>query len=129
MTSRERRSDTPQKAEHFFCDCALGGAVFRQVQATIGGLGGCDLRVDETQVGWARRRGFAFLWLPGRWLQGQHAEVVLSVGLPRHDDSPRWKQVTEVRPGLFMHHLELRATSDIDSEVDNWLAEAFEAAG
>ena len=54
---------------------------------------------------------------------------MLSVGLERRDESPRWKQVVEVRPGRFMHHLELRSADEIDDEVRAWLREAWELAG
>jgi hypothetical protein len=35
----------------------------------------------------------------------------------------------EVRPGRFMHHLELWSADDLDDEVEGWLRAAWEAAG
>ena len=86
----------PRDAEAHFADSPLGLAVLRRVEALLADLGPCELRVRRTQVGWARRRGFAFLWLPGRWLAHPGAEVVLSLALPRRDASPRWKEVHNV---------------------------------
>lgn len=117
------------EAEAFFAGSSLGLAVFRRVQAVLEQCGPCDLRVARTQVGWARRRGFAFLWLPGRWLRAPDAEVVLTVALTRRDPSPRWKEVVQPRPGLHVHHLELRDAADVDEEVAQWLREAYAAAG
>lgn len=34
----------------------------------------------------------------------------------------------EVAPGRFMHHLEVRAATDLDAEVLSWLREAREGA-
>ncbi|MHB1344909.1 MAG: DUF5655 domain-containing protein [Thermoleophilia bacterium] len=76
-----------------------------------------------------RRRTFAWAWLPDRYLGLDHAPLVLSVALERRDGSCRWKQVVEPSPGRFMHHIELRCTSEIDDDVSRWLREAWVAAG
>jgi hypothetical protein len=120
---------TAAQAEAFLADFPVGLTAFHTVDAWLADRGECELRVARTQVSWARRRGFAFLWLPGAWLAHPGADVVLTIGLLRRDRSPRWKEVTESRPGLFVHHLELHDASDLDSEVEHWLEEAFESAG
>ena len=53
---------------------------------------------------------------------------MLSLAFPARDGSPRWKQITEVTPGRFMHHLELRSEAEIDEEVRGWLRRAWEEA-
>lgn len=112
----------------FFAESSLGLSAYRRVQELLDALGPCDLRVARTQVGWARRRGFAVLWMPGRWLRRPEAEVVLTITSDHLIHSPRWKEVVDVRPGLVTHHLELRSVDDIDSEVGAWLADAYRAA-
>lgn len=54
--------------------------------------------------------------------------LVLTVGLRRRDDSPRWKEIIEPAPRRFAHHLELHSGADIDNEVRCWLQEAWEGA-
>jgi Domain of unknown function (DUF5655) len=54
---------------------------------------------------------------------------VLTVVLPERDGDPRWKEVVEPRPGVFMHHLELRVADDIDDPVKSWIKRAYDAAG
>jgi hypothetical protein len=54
---------------------------------------------------------------------------VLTVYLPQRLDSARFKEVVQVRPGLWAHHLEIQAVTDIDDEVASWLAQAWDAAG
>jgi hypothetical protein len=127
MTSKRwaSRSD----AEAFFVDDPLGLAVFERLQMAVDRCGGAELRVAATQVGWARRRGFAFLWSASQWLGPRAAPLVLSLYFPTRVDSPRWKQLVQVRPGLWVHHLEVREVTEIDDEVLQWLADAFAVAG
>ena len=129
MARTPREPSAPDDAAAFFAASELGWSAFQRVQGLIDRLGPCELRVTRTQVGWARRRGFALLWMPGRWLTAPAAEVVLTITLDGGLDSPRWKEVVEVRPGLFTHHLELRSVDDIDDEVESWLSDAFSSAG
>lgn len=119
----------PPGAEVLFADSPLGLSALDRVATILDGIGPVQVRTTRSQVAFRHRRGFAWLWLPGRWLRHPGAEVVLSIGLPRHDPSARWKQVVEPRPGRWMHHLELRDVEDLDAEVAGWLAEAWAAAG
>lgn len=99
--------------------------LFTAVRRTVEAAGPCTLRVTRSQVAFRRRTGFAWAWMPGKWLRGQVAPLVLSISLPRRDRSRRWKEVVEPAPGRFMHHLELRDPSDLDDEVRAWVAEAW----
>lgn len=116
-------------AEEWLSSDELGLAVFQRVAQIVQEQGGAELRVAATQLGWARRRGFAFLWSPRRWLGERGAEVVLSFDLSRRDASPRWKQVVQVRPGRFLHHLEVRSIDEVDDEVARWAVEAYDGSG
>ena len=48
--------------------------------------------------------------------------VVLSVSLPRHDPSPRFKEVVHPTAQQWLHHLEVQDLADLDAEVEAWLA-------
>ena len=109
--------------EAFLADSPVALAAFGRIHDAVTAPGPAHLRLSATQVTWADRRGFAFLWLPGRWLGPRGAPAVLSIAATRSIPSPRWKQVVEVRPGLWMHHLELAAGEDVDDEVVAWLDE------
>lgn len=113
----------------FFAGHPLGLAVFERLQADLGPLGDVEVRVSTSQVTFSRRRGFAHVWLPGRYLAHPGADVVLSVALRRRIDSPRWKQVVEPRPGRWMHHLEVTDVAEVDAEVLSWVREAADCAG
>jgi hypothetical protein len=112
----------------FFAGWEESRRLFEVLRGAVDELGPAQLRVGKSQVAFSRRRAFAWAWIPGRYLRGEHAPLVLTVSLHRRDASPRWKQVVEPAPGRFTHHLELRAPQDVDSEVRAWLREAWTAA-
>ena len=122
-------ADTAQTPEEHLAGHPLALATYERVRAVLTAAGPLEVRVSKSQVAFRRRRGFAYLWLPGRYLAKPAADVVLSVALGRRDGSPRWKQVVEPAPGQWMHHLEIRDEADVDAEVEAWLREAADRAG
>lgn len=126
VKSRERGEVTP---EEFLAGHPAALAVFERVREVLGGRGAVEVRTSKSQVAFRRRRGFAWLWLPGRYLSKPGAEIVLSVALGRKDGSVRWKEVVQPSPNHWMHHLELNDASEVDDEVAGWLREAAARAG
>lgn len=114
--------------EEFFAGQPLARQIFGALHARITALGGVELRVSKSQVSYRRRRVFALLWLPGRYLRPPAAALVLTLALRRRQPSPRWKEIVEPYPGHFTHHLELRSAEEIDGEVLAWIDEAWAAA-
>lgn len=104
-------------------------SVYEEVYARLGALGSFDMRTTKSQIAFRRKRGFAYLWLPGQYLQHSDAEVVLSIALGREVRSGRFKEVVHPAERHWMHHLEVHGPDEIDDEVVEWLAEAFERAG
>ena len=111
----------------FFAGRPEARALFAGLLAAVAATGPVRVRVSKSQVALERARTLARVWLPDQYLGPGHAPLVLTVGLRRRDGSPRWKQVVEVKPGRFTHHLELRSATEIDAEVLGWLAEAEQA--
>lgn len=118
-----------QDVVDFLAGHPMAQAVFDRVQSVLADAGGCSVRVGRSQVAFRRRRGFAYLWLPGQYLARPAAEVVLTVALGRHDPSPRWKQIAHPAGAHWIHHLEVHDPADVDEEVAGWLREAAERAG
>jgi hypothetical protein len=89
------------------------------------------VRTSTSQVALRRSggRGFAYLWLPRRYLGARGAPLALSIVLGRHDPSPRFKEVAHPSPAHWIHHLEVHDVLDVDGEVAAWLREAVEHAG
>lgn len=103
-------------------------SVFTKVRACLVDLGPLEVRTTKSQIAFRRRRGFAYLWLPGPYLKNPDAEVVLSIALGRHDRSERFKEVVHPAARHWMHHLEVHGPDEIDDEVVEWLREAGERA-
>ena len=124
----EPDSAVDHAARTFFKGSHLGLAVYEQVRSIIERGGPVEIRVGRSQVAFRRRRGFAYVWRPGQYLDRPDAEVVLSIALPRRIQSVRWKEVVQPSPRTWMHHLELYSVLDLDGEVEGWLDEAGAAA-
>jgi hypothetical protein len=121
-------TDPGATPESFLEGHQLALAVYARVREAIAALGPFEVRTTKSQVAFRRKHGFAFLWLPGQYLARPASEVVLSIALGRHDPSPRFRELVHPSPKQWMHHLEIKAVSDIDDEVAAWLFEAAERA-
>jgi hypothetical protein len=93
-----------------------------------GAAGPAGIRASKSQVAFRGKRGFAYMWWPGRYLKSD-VPAVLGIALSRRIDSPRFKEVVNPSPGVWMHHLELRSERDLDAEVAGWLGQARAEAG
>lgn len=114
--------------EQVFSGSPLGLELFHAVERLLATPAPAAMRTTKSQVAFRERRGFAYLWWPGRYV-GSDVPAVLSIALPRRIDSPRFKQVVNASPGVWMHHLELYSEADLDAEVAGWLREARAEAG
>lgn len=113
----------------FFGDAAKAARLHAAVERAVDRAGPSAERITRSQVAFRRRRAFAWTWRPKQYVGPHGAPLVLSISLGRRDRSKRWKEVVEPSPGRFMHHLELYRIRDVDAQVRQWLAEAWESAG
>lgn len=116
-------------AEEFFMGQDRAKQLFETLRSSVDAIGTTELRVTKSQIAFYRRKAFAWVWMPGKYLRGKSAPLVLTLGFRSKKTSPRWKEIVEPAPGRFTHHLELYAINDIDNEVRDWLREAWLAAG
>lgn len=114
--------------DDFFAEQAESRRLFEAVQQAVETAGPVEIRVSKSQVSFRNRRTFAWVWMPGQYLRGKTAPLVLTLAFFDRDSSPRWKEVVEPRPGRFTHHLELYSADDIDDEVRGWLQKAWAQA-
>ena len=122
------RRGQPLSLSQFFHGDPGGRALFDVVASTVDGLGDHDVRVTKSQIAFRRRRSFAFVWRPDRYVNSD-VPAVLSIALPYRLESDRFKEIAHPTAAVWMHHLELNGVGDIDHEVRNWLAAAYEEAG
>ena len=112
----------------FFNDSPSARTIYDAAERMASSLGPMKIRVSKSQIVFSRRRGFAYLWRPGMYVRSD-IPLVLSLPLPRHESSPRFKEVAHPSPAVWMHHLELPDSTGLDGEVQEWMREAYAAAG
>jgi hypothetical protein len=87
------------------------------------------MRISKSQIAFKRKRNFAIVWIPGKYLSnGASAPLVLTLSFGERDPSLRWKEVVLAAKGHYTHHLELHDEGDLDAEVIEWLRTAWAAA-
>ena len=119
---------TTATPEDFFEGSDRGLVLYRAVvQAMQSFDADVDLRVSRSQIAFRRRRGFAYVWVPGHYVKST-VPLVLSIAVDRPLNSERFKEVVHPSPTVWMHHLELHETAEIDGEVIGWLQTAYESA-
>lgn len=113
-----------QSPEELFAGFPEGLAILRSVQQAVATIGETSLAVTKSQVAFRRRKAFAYVWRPGRYV---HSDVpaVLSIALPHEVRGDRFKEVVHPSTNVWMHHIELHAPSQIDDQVRGWLEEAY----
>lgn len=114
--------------DEFFAGDDTSWKLFEAVRQAMAEIGPAELKVTKSQIAFCRRVAFAWVWRPGQYLRGQTAPLVLTFIFHYRNQSPRWKQVVEPKPGHFTHHLELYVLADIDNDVLDWLRESWLAA-
>jgi hypothetical protein len=102
--------------------------LFDCLREMIESVGSAEMVVQQSQIAFRRNKAFAYAWMPGKYLRGKIAPLVLTIGFRRRDMSPRWKKVVEAAPGRFTHHMEIYSPGDIDDQVCRWLQEAWTQA-
>lgn len=115
------------KVERFFEANPEGLVLFRAVEDAVAEIGAVEARVTKSQIAFRRRKAFAFVWCPSQYVSSD-VPAVLSIALPRLVSSERFKEVAHPSDKVWMHHLELRDSAQVDDEVREWLAEAFQTA-
>ncbi|MFD1506025.1 hypothetical protein FE374_18500 [Georgenia yuyongxinii] len=118
----------PRTAEEFFDGADRGLRIHVAVAAADAALGPHGDRVSRSQIAFRRRRRFAYVWRPDRYLRSD-VPAVLSIAASERWQSARFTEVVRPSPRVWMHRLELREVADVDAEVGRWLAAAYAAAG
>ena len=117
-----------RKPEDLFVGFPEGLAMCHRVQQVVSTIGDASVVVTKSQVGFRRRKGFAYLWRPGQYVDSD-VPAVLSIVLPYEAVSDRFKEVVHPSKNVWMHHIELNEVTQIDEQVRAWLLEAYASAG
>jgi hypothetical protein len=118
--------------EGLFADYPRAIKVTQLVQAHLDSLsaGAVRMAASKTQVSFAARRRFAWVWVPRQAAgPGKPPEPVVSFALARRETDARVKESVSPRRGVWMHHVTVASGRQVDAQVKAWLAEAYEAIG
>ena len=114
--------------DDFFGDQVTSRQLFSALMDMVNDIGPTEQRITKSQIALHVKRPFAWVWMPGRYLRGRIAPLVLTISFPKRDPSPLWKEIVEPTPGRFIHHLEVYSADDLDQQVREWLSAAMAAA-
>jgi Domain of unknown function (DUF5655) len=114
--------------DEFFKGYKESRRLFDALVSVIKTIGPAEFRVTKSQIAFRRSKDFAWVWIPGKYLRGRTAPIVLTLSFSKRDTSARWKEIVEPAPGRFTHHLELYSINEIDNQVRDWLLDAWMTA-
>ena len=104
--------------EHFISREPQVVATFRQLLAAAEKSGPVTVVPEKTRIAFQVRMSFAAFTLRRRWVDGH-------VVLARRLESPRFRRVDVISPRNQVHLFRLENPSEVDKEVERWLAEAY----
>lgn len=115
--------------DEFFAGHERSREIFDAVSRAVEMVGLAGLQISKSLAAFKRHVIFLRAWIPGQYLHGKTAPLVLTFSFPSRDSSPRRKEIVEPAPGRFIHHLEMYSTGDVDNQVRAWIQAAWDAAG
>ncbi len=114
--------------EEYFEGFDESRSLFDVLYKLVETFGAMEVRVSKSQVSLLRRKTFARIWVPGRYLKSRVAPLVLTLSFKQKVESNRWKEIIEPTQGQFTHHLEIWSEQDIDEKIIAWLRASYEDA-
>ena len=93
-------------------------AIFDAVLATIRRMGTVTVLPEKTRIAFQVRMSFAQLTPRLRWVDGH-------VVLARRMEHPRFRRIDTISLRNHVHHFRFSSVSEVDAEVEAWLAEAY----
>jgi hypothetical protein len=103
---------------HFAGKPAEIRAIFEAVLEAIRRLGTVVVLPEKTRIAFQVRMSFAQLTPRLRWVDGH-------VVLARRMEHGRIRRIDTISPRNHVHHFRLSSVSEMDREVETWLAEAY----
>jgi len=93
-------------------------ATFERLLAAARKNGPVTVLPEKTRIAFQVRMSFAAFTLRKRWVDGH-------VVLARRVESPRFRRIDYISPRNQVHVFRLKGPSEVDAEVERWLAEAY----
>ena len=115
-----------KEVEAFFAGKPETKALFMAVERKIRAIGPAIITVTKTQISFATRTQFAWVWmpLPTDRKRPLHS-LVLSFGCGRRIVHDQIVEAIEPYPGRWTHHVIIAEEADLTGVLDVWLLEAY----
>jgi hypothetical protein len=104
--------------EHFKGRGPTVVATFERLLAAARKNGAVTVLPEKTRIAFQVRMSFAAFTLRRAWIDGH-------VVLARRLESPRFRRIDFISPRNQVHVFRLQQPSEVDAEVEAWLAEAY----
>ena len=117
---------TNKEIEAFFAGKTEAKALFMAVDRKIRAIGPAIIKVRKTQISFATRTQFAWVWMPQPTdrKRPMHS-LVLSFGCGRQIVHDQIVEAIEPYPGRWTHHVIIAEEADLTGALDAWLREAY----
>ncbi|MPM19104.1 hypothetical protein SDC9_65522 [bioreactor metagenome] len=117
---------TNKEIEAFFAGKPEAKALFQIVEQKIRAIGPAIIKVSKTQISFATRTQFAWVWMPQPTDRKRPLHsLVLSFGCGRQIVHDQIVEAIEPYPGRWTHHVIIAEEADLTDVLDVWIREAY----
>ncbi|CZR02726.1 DUF5655 domain-containing protein [Trichococcus ilyis] len=117
---------TNKEKEAFFAGKPEARELFMAVERKIRAIGPAIITVGKTQISFATRTQFAWVWMPQPTDKKRPLHsLVLSFGCGRQIVHDQIVEAIEPYPGRWTHHVIIAEEADLTDTLDAWLREAY----
>lgn len=119
-------ADADDAIDRLFAPYPMARERFEEIRSFIATLGPVTVTGARSQVAFAARRKFAWVWLPQRVVRNRpdHA-VALTFASDHEIDDPRIAEAVKVGAHRWTNHVMIEHPQDLDDTVRRWLREAY----
>ncbi|MGG3562804.1 DUF5655 domain-containing protein [Neobacillus rhizosphaerae] len=112
--------------ENFFSNQEHLITLFLAVYQMIQSIAPVSFDVNKSQISFGTKPKFAWVWQHKPWLNKRPENaIVLTFCVGRYIEHDQIVEATEPYPGRWIHHLMIRDKSELTSDVNKWLEEAY----
>ncbi|MFY9901675.1 MAG: DUF5655 domain-containing protein [Trichococcus sp.] len=116
-----------KEVEAFFAGKPETKALFMAVERKIRAIGPAIITVTKTQISFATRTQFAWVWMPQPTDRKRPLHsLVLSFSCGRQIVHDQIVEAIEPSPGRWTHHIIIAEEADLTAAVDAWMREAYQ---
>ncbi|WML57406.1 DUF5655 domain-containing protein [Neobacillus sp. PS2-9] len=115
-----------KKVEVFFSNQEYLISLFKSVKEMIHSIAPETIEVNKSQISFGTKTKFAWVWQHKPWLNNRPENaIVLTFCVGRYIEHDQIVEAIEPFPGRWIHHVMIRNESELTSEVNKWLEEAY----